>query len=84
LCNGQRTRGDAVAVAGAGMVMSLDDVLFGVIIGGIGLCAAYFREAYIRWREHHKSWRDVGLTVTDTDRSDDAATGNSKSIERRQ
>jgi hypothetical protein len=32
--------------------MSLDDVLFGVIIGGIGLCAAYFRDAYIRWQEH--------------------------------
>jgi hypothetical protein len=34
------------------MVMSLDDVLLGVIVGGFGLCAAYFRDAYIRWREH--------------------------------
>jgi hypothetical protein len=32
--------------------MSLDDVLFGVIVGGVGLCAAYFREEYIGWREH--------------------------------
>jgi hypothetical protein len=34
------------------MVISLDDVLFGVIVGGVGLCAAYFREEYIGWREH--------------------------------
>jgi hypothetical protein len=34
------------------MVMSLDDVLFGVIVGGVALCAAYFREEYIGWREH--------------------------------
>jgi hypothetical protein len=33
-------------------VTSLDDVLFGVIVGGVGLCAAYFREEYIGWREH--------------------------------
>jgi hypothetical protein len=33
-------------------VTSLDDVLFGAIVGGIGLCAAYFREEYIGWREH--------------------------------
>jgi hypothetical protein len=32
--------------------MSLDDVLFGVIVGGVGLCAAYFRDEYIGWREH--------------------------------
>ena len=32
--------------------MSLDDVLFGVIVGGVGLCAAYFRVEYMRWREH--------------------------------
>jgi hypothetical protein len=32
--------------------MSLDDVLFGVIIAGVGLCAAHFRGEYIRWREH--------------------------------
>ena len=31
--------------------MSLDDVLFGVIVGGVGLCAAYFRGEYIGWRE---------------------------------
>jgi hypothetical protein len=34
------------------MVMSLDDVLFVVIVGGMGLCAAYFRGEYIGWREH--------------------------------
>ena len=32
--------------------MGLDDVLFGVIVGGVGLCAAYFRDEYIGWREH--------------------------------
>jgi hypothetical protein len=32
--------------------MSLDDVLFGVIVGGVGLCAAYFRDEYMGWREH--------------------------------
>jgi hypothetical protein len=32
--------------------MSLDDVLFGVIVGGFGLCAAYFRDEYIGWRKH--------------------------------
>jgi hypothetical protein len=39
------------------MVMSLDDVLFGMIIGGIGLCAAHFRGEYIRWREHRAAER---------------------------
>jgi hypothetical protein len=34
------------------MVMSLDDVLFGVIVIGVGLSAAYFRDEYIGWREH--------------------------------
>ena len=34
------------------MVMSLDDVLFVVIVGGVGLCAAYFRGEYIGWREY--------------------------------
>ena len=32
--------------------MSLDDVLFGVIVSGVGLSAAYFRGEYIGWREH--------------------------------
>ena len=31
--------------------MILDDVLFGVIIVGLGLCAAHFRGEYLRWRE---------------------------------
>jgi hypothetical protein len=31
--------------------MSLDDVLFVVIVSGVGLCAAYFRDEYIGWRE---------------------------------
>jgi hypothetical protein len=39
------------------MAMSLDDVLFGVIIGGIGLCAAHFRDEYIRWRDHRAAER---------------------------
>jgi hypothetical protein len=32
--------------------MSLDDVLFAVIVGGVGLCAAHFRDEYIGWRKH--------------------------------
>jgi hypothetical protein len=32
--------------------MSLDDALFVVIVCGLALCAAYFREEYIGWREH--------------------------------
>jgi hypothetical protein len=32
--------------------MSLDDVLFVVIVSGVGLCAAYFRDEYIGWRKH--------------------------------
>jgi hypothetical protein len=32
--------------------MSLDDILFGLIIAGIGLCAAYVRAEYIGWRDH--------------------------------
>lgn len=34
------------------MAMSLDDVLFGLIIAGIGLCAAYIGAEYIGWRDH--------------------------------
>jgi len=34
------------------LVMSLDDVLFGVIVGGVGLCAVYFRDEYMGWRQH--------------------------------
>ena len=33
------------------MFMSLDDALFVVIVSGVGLCAAYFRDEYIGWRE---------------------------------
>jgi len=32
--------------------MSLDNILFVVIVGGVGLCAAHFRDEYIAWREH--------------------------------
>jgi len=32
--------------------MTLDDVLFGMIGGGVGLCAAYFKDEYTGWREH--------------------------------
>ena len=39
------------------MTMSLDDVLFAVIIGGVGLCAAHFRAEYIRWRAHRAAER---------------------------
>jgi len=38
--------------AASNVHLSLDDVLFGVIVGGVGLCAAYFRDEYIGWREH--------------------------------
>jgi hypothetical protein len=43
--------------------MSLDDVLFGMIIGGIGLCAAHFRSEYIRWREHRAAERRKETTM---------------------
>jgi hypothetical protein len=39
------------------MTMSLDDVMFGLIIGGFGLCAAQFRGEYIRLREHRAAER---------------------------
>ncbi len=32
--------------------MTLDDLLFGMIGGGVGLCAAYFKDEYTGWREH--------------------------------
>jgi len=34
------------------MGISLDIVMFAVIVGGIGLCVAYFRDGYIAWRRH--------------------------------
>jgi len=42
-------------------IMNLDDVLFAVIIGGIGLCVAHFRGEYIRWREHEAAERRLYL-----------------------
>jgi hypothetical protein len=33
------------------MAVSLDDVPFGVIVSGVVLSAAYFRDEYIGWRE---------------------------------
>jgi hypothetical protein len=32
------------------MMMSLDYVMFAMIVVGVGLCAAYFRDEYIAWR----------------------------------
>jgi hypothetical protein len=26
--------------------------MFAVIVGGIGLCVAYFRDGYVAWRKH--------------------------------
>jgi hypothetical protein len=37
--------------------MSLDDVMFGMIVGGLVLCVAYFRAGYIAWREHRAAER---------------------------
>jgi hypothetical protein len=34
------------------MGTSLDYLMFAVIVGGIGLCVAYFRDGYIAWRKH--------------------------------
>jgi hypothetical protein len=31
--------------------MNLDDVLMGIVVGGIGVAAAYLRAEYVRWRE---------------------------------
>jgi hypothetical protein len=33
-------------------MMSLDYLMFAVIVGGIGLCVAYFRDGYVAWRKH--------------------------------
>jgi hypothetical protein len=43
--------------------MRLDDVLFAVIIAGIGLCAAHFRSEYIRWREHRVAERRIETSM---------------------
>jgi hypothetical protein len=34
------------------MTMSLDYLMFAVIVSGIGLCVAYFRDGYLAWRKH--------------------------------
>jgi hypothetical protein len=34
------------------MGMSLDYLMFAVIVGGIGLCVAYVRDGYVAWRKH--------------------------------
>jgi hypothetical protein len=33
-------------------MMSLDYLMFAVIVGGIGLCVAYYRDGYVAWRKH--------------------------------
>jgi len=50
--------------------MSLDDVLFGMIVGGVGLCAAYFRDEYIGWREHRAAEmrKETSMRELDIDR----------------
>ena len=45
------------------ITMSLDDVLFGVIIAGIGLCVAHFRGEYIRWRQHRAAERRQEMSM---------------------
>jgi hypothetical protein len=32
--------------------MNIDDLLFVIIIGGIGLTGAYFRAEYVLWRRY--------------------------------
>jgi hypothetical protein len=34
------------------MTQSLDYLMFAVIVSGIGLCVAYFRDGYVAWRKH--------------------------------
>ena len=34
------------------MMTSLDNVMFALIVVGVGLCVAYFRDEYIAWRKH--------------------------------
>lgn len=34
------------------MSTSLDGLMFAVIVGGVGLCILYFRDAYRAWRKH--------------------------------
>jgi hypothetical protein len=33
-------------------MMSLDYLMFAVIVGGVGLCVAYCRDGYVAWRKH--------------------------------
>jgi hypothetical protein len=65
--------------------------LFGVILAGVGLCAAHFRGEYLRWREHGAAERRKelrmrrlygrGMTLadpessTDRERYDDRSSG---------
>ncbi len=45
--------------------MSLDDVLLGVIVGGIGLCVVSFRYEYIRWQKHIAAERRKEMIMRD-------------------
>jgi hypothetical protein len=65
------------------MVMSLDDVLFVVIVGGVGLCAAYFRGEYIGWREHRAAEmrREASMRALHIDRYRNAEDAESKSAD---
>jgi hypothetical protein len=43
--------------------MSLDDVLFGLIIAGVGLCVAHFRHEYTRWRQHRAAEQRLEMSM---------------------
>jgi len=43
--------------------MSFDDFLIALIIGGIGLTAAYFRAEYVSWRRYKAAKRRQNLSL---------------------
>jgi hypothetical protein len=43
--------------------MNLDDLLFVIIIGGIGLTGAYFRAEYVLWRRYKAAEQRKRATV---------------------
>ena len=45
------------------MGTSLDYLMFAVIVGGIGLCVAYFRDGYIAWRKHRAAEQRIEMRM---------------------
>jgi hypothetical protein len=45
------------------LAMAIDDVMIGIVVGGIGLSGAYIRAEYVSWREHRAAERRNGVTA---------------------